>query len=260
MRKVILVTGSSSELGKKIVEKFSNDGDIVYAATRNPNKLEVNRNRVRAIKLDVTEDGDCKEAVAKIIKKEGKLDVLVNVAGNSLAGPTLDFTAEDYLSILNINVVGAFRIIQQVVPYMVKRKSGRIINITSLSGLVAFPNFGLYSSSKFALEALGLSLRYELAKNNVWVTNIAPGAIKSEIEKQNSIPHKTAREKFKLLGLLMPMVTTNEIADNILEVTKMKKPPPSVILGTDAKIIYLLRKFLPSSFWDSLQFFVWNRK
>ena len=107
---------------------------------------------------------------------------------------------------------------------------------------------------------MGLSLRYELAKNNVWVTNIAPGAIKSEIEKQNSIPHKTAREKFKLLGLLMPMVTTNEIADNILEVTKMKKPPPSVILGTDAKIIYLLRKFLPSSFWDSLQFFVWNRK
>lgn len=260
MKKVILITGGSSELGKKIVEKFSNDGDIVYMATRNTNKLEVNRNRIRAIKLDITKDGDCKEAVAKIIKREGKLDILVNVAGHSLAGPTLDFTAEDYLSILNINVVGTFRIIQQVVPYMAERKCGRIINITSLSGLVAFPNFGLYSSSKFALEALGLSLRYELAKNNVWITNIAPGAIKSETEKENTIPHKTAREKFKFLGSLMPMVTTNKIADKVLEITKMKRPPPSLILGTDAKMIYHLQKFLPSSFWDSLQLFVWNRK
>lgn len=260
MKKIVLLTGSSSSLGQELIDKLSANNFIVYAGSRDIKKIVVNNKKVFSVKLDTINDKDCEQIVEKIIKKEGKIDVLINVAGYSISGPTIDFTPQDFLNILNTNVVGAFRLIRQVVPYMKKNKAGKIINITSLSGLVAFPNFGLYSSSKFALEALGLSLSYELAKDNISVTNIAPGAIKSEIVEKSKINHKTAREKFKILDFLLSMVTKQEISDRTLQIIENSNPPASVILGTDAKIIYLLHKLLPSYFWNKLQLFIWYRK
>lgn len=259
MKKVALITGYSSRLGKEIAEKFSKGGYVVYAGTRNLDRNKTQNSNIHLIKLDITKDASCKETVAYILKKEGRIDTLVNCAGYSIAGPVTSFNSQDYLSVLDTNVVGAFRLICEVVSHMKKRKSGEIVNITSLNGLVAFPNFGLYSSSKFAFEALSRSLRYELAKDNIRVTSVAPGAIKSET-KSAPLPHKPFREKFKLLSVLMPMVTSDKIAQVILKISSTKTPPASVILGMDAKITYFLNKLLPTFFWDKLQFFVWNRK
>jgi NAD(P)-dependent dehydrogenase (short-subunit alcohol dehydrogenase family) len=175
-----------------------------------------------------------------------------------MAGPTSSFTPDDYLNLLDTNAVGAFRLIREVVPHMQKQKSGRIVNITSLNGLVSLPNFGLYSSSKFAFEALGLALRYELAKDGILVTNIAPGAIASPAKFD--MPHKSAREKFWLLKILMPMISYEKVAQAINSVLKDDMPPARVLLGADAKITFFLYRFLPISLWDNLMFYIWNKK
>lgn len=250
---VVLVTGTSSGLGKVIAHKLELKKYRVYWGSRE--KIA----HPRQIKLDVTSDSDCDEAVRKIIKKEGRIDVLVNNAGYSLAGPTTDFSSEDFLKILDTNSVGPFRLIKRVVPYMRKRKSGRIINITSLNGFAALPNFGLYSSSKFALEALGQALRYELVGSGIWITNVAPGAILDEKKDVSKLPHKSAREKFWFLKILLPMITKEAVAQNVIDIIKSPNPPPRVVLGNDAKIVFLLQRYLPDFLWDRLMFFVWNR-
>ena len=260
MRKTILITGCSSGLGEKLAEALSSRGYKVYAGARNPEDIKIRGKLIRPVKLDITKEAQCEEAIRYIIEKEGKIDVLINNAGYTIAGPTSDFTPQDYLNILDTNAVGAFRLVRLVLPQMKKQKSGKIINITSLNGLISLPNFGLYSSSKFALEALGQALRYELAKDNISVTNVAPGAILSKSLKGKSLPHRSAREKFLLLKILMPMITQEEVVRKINSIIDNPHPPARAILGRDAKITYFLQKVLPFSVWDKLLLFVWNKK
>lgn len=257
MKKVVLITGAGSGLGRVIAEKLSSESSfVVYGGVRDQKPKNT---LIRQVKLDITKDKDCSEVIRQIIQKEGRLDVLINNAGYSINGPTTDFGIEDFKKMLDTNTLGAFRLIKLVYPYM-KGKGGRIINITSLNGLVALPNFGLYDSSKFALEALGLSLRQELAKDNVWVTNVAPGAIASDVREAAPLPHKPAREKFKILYFLMPMTTREKIAKEIIEIIENPRPPASVVIGNDAKITHFLQKILPSVVWDKLLFYVWSKK
>jgi NAD(P)-dependent dehydrogenase (short-subunit alcohol dehydrogenase family) len=258
MHKVILITGTSSGLGE-VITKILSSQNIVYAGARSPDEVPVGTN-IKPIKLDITSEADCKEGVEKIIREEGRIDVVINNAGYGLVGPTTDFSSEDFLKILDTNTVGAFRLIKYVVPHMKKRKEGRIINITSLNGLISLPNFGLYSASKHGLEALGIALRYELIKYGIWVTNLAPGAIYSKEEYTKALPHKPAREKFRILYFLMPMVTREQIARKIEELIETPRPPVEVLMGADAKITTFLKRFLPSFAWEYLMNFVWSKK
>lgn len=258
MEKIILVTGTSSGLGKAIAKELSL-GNIVYAGARNLGKVPAGKG-LKPIKLDITSELDCRNAVERIIKEEGRIDVLINNAGYGIVGPTTDFSSEDFLKILNTNPVGAFRLIKRVVPYMKKQKSGKIINITSLNGLISLPNFGLYSASKHGLHALGVALHYELRKYGIWVTNLAPGAIASYEKSSKALPHKPAREKFKILKFLMPMVTRSSVADKVEKLIDSSNPPVEVIMGADARITTFLKRFLPSFAWEYLMSLVWNKK
>jgi NAD(P)-dependent dehydrogenase (short-subunit alcohol dehydrogenase family) len=267
MKQVVLITGCSSGLGKFTAESLAGKGYLVYAGIRKPEDIrrlkpfwQENYRSLYPIKLDITVDADCKNAVKKIIDQRGRIDVLINNAGYTPVGPTDSFTSHEYLDVLNTNTVGAFRLIHVVLPQMKLQKSGRIINITSLNGLVALPNFGLYSSSKFALEALGLSLRYELAKDGIWVTNIEPGAIaRRKNGNAKKFPHIPAREKFWLIRILMPMIRQEKVIQKIEQVLKSSAPPARVILGQDARITTFLQRFLPQRIWDFLLRMVWNK-
>lgn len=261
MKRVVLVTGCTSGLGEALAKALSSAGFTVYAGARNPNKLKIKASRLHPVKLDITSDRECELAVKKIIKDEGRIDVLINNAGYTLAGRTVGFSTQEYLQILNTNAVGAFRLIKLVYPQMKTQNSGRIVNITSLNGLISLPNFGLYSSSKFALEALGLALRYEFVKDGIWVTNIVPGAIaQPKDEDIKRLPHRTAREKFVILKLLMPMITQEKVVNKILQILENSNPPARVILGADARITHTLYKLLPISIWERLVRFVWYKK
>ncbi|MBU3957253.1 SDR family oxidoreductase [Patescibacteria group bacterium] len=262
----ILITGCSRGLGKFLAEFFADKDWVVYAGIRRPEDIKQlkfvwkeSHPSIYPIKLDITEEKDCQRVVKKIVANKEQIDVLINNAAYSLTGPTADFTPKEYLDILDTNTVGAFRLIREVVPQMRSQENGRIINITSLNGIIALPNSGLYCSSKFALEALGFAMRYELKKDGVWVTNIAPGAITSERKSVKRNSHLSARKRFWLINKLMPMVTQEKVARAVERVIKDPKPPVRVILGRDTQIITFLQRFLPQRLWDFLISFIWQR-
>lgn len=258
--KVVLITGASSGLGKALMEKFIDNGNYkVYAGIKNAKEELVGIKGVTRVNLDVTRDSDVEQFIDLIMMKEKRIDVLINNAGITLVGQTDKFDIIDYKNILDVNSIGAFRLIKKSLPLM-KENGGRIINIVSLNGVVAFPNFGLYSSSKFAEEALGTSLRYELYKENIFVTNIIPGAIKREKELDKGLPHKSAREKFVLLKILMPMLTYKDVARQIIKCVENPCPPARVLLGNDALLTCFLNKLVPNNMWDKIMLYVWNKK
>ena len=229
MKEVVLVTGSSSGLGQEITLFLSKKDFVVYGGSRTETEID----GVKWLKLDITSDKSCKEAVHEIIKKEGKIDVLINNAGYALSGPF------------------------EILVNMKSRGGGKIINITSLSGLVSFPNFSVYSASKFAFQAFSESIRYELLKDNINITVVAPGAIYSE--EKVKLQHKSARQKLWPLRLLLPFVRGEKIVQKIYEIIKMDRPPVITVVGRDAKIIWVLNRLLPRALWDKLQKFIWSK-
>lgn len=258
MKKIVLVTGASSGLGKTVAEHLDEHGYVVYGGVRDQKKHKSSGN-LRYVKLDITSDADVKNAVKKIIKEQKRIDVVISCAGLTMAGPTIDFTTHDYMNLFNINAVGTFRLIKEIVPYMKKQKGGKIINITSMNGLVSFPNFGLYSSSKFALDALSIALHYELKKDGIGVTAIAPGAIYNDGKDLSKMPHKPAREKFLALKMLLPMVTEHEIVHSIMHTIEMKNPPARIVLGRDAKLVHTMNRMIPQSLWNKIMLYIWQK-
>lgn len=244
MKKVVLITGAGSNLGKEIVKVFKLEGFDVYAPTHS--------------ELDITKNADCYEYTNKIIKSNHKIDILINCAGITPMGQSLEKTADDYLKVLDINAVGPFRLTKAIVESV--GKNLKIINISSLNGVVSLPNYGVYSSSKHALEAMSFALRQELKAKNIFITSILSGAIKNEKSSINDKSYKPARDKFLLLKYLMPFITPEEVANSVLNVAKSYRPSAQVVLGNDAKITIFLMKMLPFSLWDRMVYYIWSRK
>jgi short-subunit dehydrogenase len=181
MKKVILVTGASAGMGKDFAKQLLKDGHTVYGAARRVDKMEdIRQLGVKVLEMDVTDDASMVKGVNTIVKAEGRIDVLINNAGFGSYGAIEDVTMADARYQLEVNVFGAARLAQLVVPYMRKEHFGRIINISSIGGKIAMPLGGWYHASKFALEALSDSLRAEVEQFGIDVVVIEPGGIKSE--------------------------------------------------------------------------------
>lgn len=253
MSKVILITGGARGLGKSIAQQLASEGHIVYCTSRNIESLELDG--VKYLKLDITSEVDCSRVMLEIIKNEKRVDVIVNNAGITLSGPTLDFSVDDFKKILDTNVIGSFRLIKAL--SLLNTNPSLIVNITSLNGFLSFPNFGLYCASKFAMEALGLALRYELATHSK-VVNVAIGALESEAI--NKMPHKSAREKSLILKLLMPFTSHKYVSKVIGKLIRSSAVPPRVLIGLDSHIINMMQKLLPLFIFDKLIFYIWNKK
>lgn len=249
MEKVILITGYSSELGKYIAEDLADKGYKVYAGIHNKQERiglgriwNTRHSNITLIPLDITSDENCSLVVKTIIDKEKHIDILINAAGITYVGLAITFTSSEFMNILNINVIGAFRLSKAILPYMIKQNSGKIINVTSLIGVVAIPNLGMYCASKFALEGLGQSLRYEV----VWITNIAPAGM---TDKKKIYPQ--TRVKFaRLKKLIMPLYDYSVISNKVDWIIQTKKPPPRVVIGIYAKFISLFHSFLQNNVSD----------
>ena len=265
MKKIVLVTGCSRGLGRLLAEFLCDRGFIVYAGIRKEEDFPVlcdawkeSKLDIKAVKLDVTSDEDCRKAVGQVLKDAGRLDVLVNCAALVLAGPGENYSAGEFLNLLNVNSVGPFRLIKEAIIPMRTQRGGSIINVTSLNGRVSLPGFSLYSASKHALEALGLALHYELRKSGIYLTNIAPGAIGSQKDHTGNLDHVPVRERFFLMRKLLPMLSPNEVVANVMEVINDSTPPAQVIIGRDAKITSFLYRCLPQVIWDKLIMFLYG--
>jgi len=178
---VILVTGASAGIGKEFARELHADGHIVYGAARRLEKMDdIKQLGVKVLQMDVTDEASATSGVDKILKAEGRIDVLINNAGFGSYGAIEDVPIADAKYQLDVNVFGAARLIQLVLPGMRKQHFGKIINISSIGGKIAMPLGGWYHASKFALEAMSDSLRNEVAQFGIDVVVIEPGGIKSE--------------------------------------------------------------------------------
>ena len=179
MSKVILITGASSGIGKSIATYLSDKEFKVYGTSRTPEKVkDVN---FSMIALDVLSVASIENAVAEVIAREGKIDVLINNAGRGLMGAVEDIPMDELKAGFDTNFFGPIEVIKKVMPYMRAQKSGLIINITSLAAYSGLPFRSAYSASKGALELLTESLSMEVKNFGVNVTSIAPGSFATSI-------------------------------------------------------------------------------
>jgi NAD(P)-dependent dehydrogenase (short-subunit alcohol dehydrogenase family) len=178
--KTILITGASSGFGRDTAETLHRAGHTVYASMRgvqgkNRRAAEALRNLgIKTVELDVSDDASVEAGVENVLAEAGKIDVLVNNAGIASAGVTEAFTTEQAKAIFDTNVIGLLRVTRSVLPSMRQRRDGLIINIGSILGRVTFPFVGIYGASKFAVEALTDSLRYEVSQLGVEVVEVQP--------------------------------------------------------------------------------------
>jgi NAD(P)-dependent dehydrogenase (short-subunit alcohol dehydrogenase family) len=182
MSKTVLITGTSSGFGRDTAETLFRAGHTVYASMRgaqgkNRDAAEALRKLgIKTVELDVSDDASVEAGVKKVLAEAGKIDVLVNNAGIGSAGVTEAFTAEQAKVVFDTNVIGILRVTRAVLPSMRQKRDGLIINIGSVLGRVTFPFSGIYGASKFAVEALTDSLRYEVSQLGVEVVEVQPSA------------------------------------------------------------------------------------
>jgi NAD(P)-dependent dehydrogenase (short-subunit alcohol dehydrogenase family) len=182
MSKTILITGASSGFGRDTAETLHRAGHTVYASMRaaqgkNREAAEALRTLgLKTVELDVSDDASVDAGVKNVLAEAGTIDVLVNNAGIGSAGVTEAFTAEQAKAVFDTNVIGLFRVTRAVLPSMRQKRDGLIINIGSILGRVTFPFLGIYGASKFAVEALTDSLRYEVSLLGVEVVAVQPSA------------------------------------------------------------------------------------
>lgn len=178
---VVLVTGCSSGIGRSLCEALSEKGYEVIATARELRAIEALRASMKA-RMDVTDPESIRRVVGEAIGRFGKIDVLVNNAGYSIRGALELIPGEEVKRMLDVNVVGIMNMLTAVLPSMRARKSGKIINVGSISGKFAQPLNGIYCASKFAVEALSDTMRIELGLLGIQATVIEPGPVKTNFQ------------------------------------------------------------------------------
>jgi short-subunit dehydrogenase len=262
MAKTVLVTGASAGIGKATAIHLAQNGYNVYGAARRTDKMQdLKIYGIKTIALDVTKDDSMVACVEQIFKEAGSIDILVNNAGFGSAGAIEDLPMEDARYQLEVNVFGPLRLTQLVLPKMRENRDGKVVNISSIGGKVAFPLNGWYHASKFAIEALSDSLRMEVKQFGIDIIVIEPGGIKSEWaeianDNMKRISGKTAYKDIVAsaekatanLNLPEPIV----IAKLIQEGIEAKNPKTRYVGGFSAKPILMIRKLLSDKLMDKV--------
>ncbi|GAB7548823.1 oxidoreductase [Cupriavidus sp. 8B] len=246
--KTWFITGVSTGFGRALAEAAIAQGDKVAGTLRQ----EAQRAAFSAMSpgqsfgyvLDVRSDADIPRVVAQIEREVGPIDVLVNNAGYGYEGSIEEATAADIRAQFDVNVFGAIGVIQAVLPFMRERRSGHILNVTSMGGLMTFPGVGIYNASKFALEGINEALSKEVRPFGIKVTAIEPGAFRTDWAGRSL--QRTVRTIEDYAATLEPLSAARaarsgkqpgdprKAAQAILKVVASDQPPVHLLLGTDA--------------------------
>lgn len=250
--KNILITGTSSGVGLESSVLFAQNGFKVYATMRNLKKADIlkekiaeNNYNIEILQLDVSDNTSIQKAVETIISKDNKIDILLNNAGVGFAKTTELSSQQEIDWVTDVNYTGVVRMTKAVLPYMRKAKSGHIINITSIGGLVGQPFNELYCGAKFAVEGYTEALATYLTEPfGIHFSIVEPGGIATEFMK--SAVAKTSNEKGEMAtGEYIPVFqqymrkaqersgnsqestyqTGKQVAEIILEIAQSKNPP-----------------------------------
>jgi len=202
MSKVVLITGGSSGIGKSVGEYLQTKGYKVYGTSRNPNNYP--NSKFPIVALDVTKQETISSCIAQVLKKESKIDVLINNAGAGITGPIEEIPDTEIKRNFETNLFGPINVIKAVLPTMRKQNSGLIINVTSIAGYMGLPYRGIYSASKGALELITEAFRMELKSFNIQMTNVAPGDFATNIAAGRYHAPQMAKAIFKIINTSQP--------------------------------------------------------
>ena len=243
MEQIMLVTGSNGGFGRLTVETLARQGYRVFAGMRaaagkNAPAAEAlralaqrERLALQIVEIDVTDDASVERAIAEIIDTIGRLDVVVNNAGVSYSGPLEAFTLEQVRQQFETNVFSVLRVNRAVLPQMRKQGSGLLLQIGSIAGRLAFPFIGLYGATKFALEGLTESYRYELAPFGIDAAILEPGTFPTTISANRQVAADA--EHFALYQAAMNAFTVPFYAEN----RSATPPDPQEVADAVAHVI-----------------------
>ncbi|MGL5858669.1 MAG: oxidoreductase [Angustibacter sp.] len=262
-----IVTGASSGIGQVVAERLVENGFTVYAAARRLERMAGLAERgVRTVSADVTDEASLKALVDQVIAETGQIDVLVNNAGYGSYGALEDIPIEQARRQVEVNLMGLARLIQLVLPHMRAKRSGRIVNVSSIGGRIPEPLGSWYHATKFAVEGLSDSLRIELAPFGIHVVVIQPAAIRTEwagIARDSllTVSGGTAyQEQARALAAAHAHTydssrTSSDpavVADGVLQAVTARRPRTRYAVGAGARPILLARRLLPDRAFDAL--------
>ena len=259
MDKVALVTGSSSGIGFETSLALARNGYHTFATMRNLGKdekikqiIEKEDLSIEILELDVDSEESVNQAIKTVSEKKGRIDVLVNNAGYGMWGTVEDVSIDEFKEQFETNFFSIIRLIQKVAPIMRKQNSGNIVNISSVAGRIGFPVSPAYISSKFALEGLSESLRFELMPFGINVIIIEPGVIKtnffdsmkmSEKSQQDSTYKEITDKVISGVKMMAEMGThPKEVANVVIKTLGEEKPLPRYVIGNDAMMFLEAKK------------------
>ena len=236
--KVALVTGGSSGIGEATALKLQELGYTTYAAARRVERMEhLTTTGIRPLAMDVTDDESMQSGVEQIVAEEGRIDVLVNAAGYGSYGALEDVPLSEARNQFEVNLFGAARLTQLVLPRMREQHSGTVVNITSMGGKIYTPLGAWYHATKHALEALSDCLRMELKPFGIDVVVIEPGGIRTEWPG-------IAAQKVRAVSGTGPYAPQGiAVADSLAsESTQRRSSPPELIANTIGNAVTARRR------------------
>ena len=248
-KKVVLLTGASGGIGTAIANLLLSKGFIVYGTTRNLDsapKVAYNQ-----LQLDVQDEASVKECVQEVVNKEGKIDILINNAGYALCGALKDLSIELLRDSFETNLFGVHRMNSEVIPIMIKQGHGRIIHMGTFGGRIGLPFQGIYSATKAALGVYSDALKIESHRDNIKVSIIEPGDIKTDFHggRKFSEGFKNDPEAQKAVEIMrrdeLKGSKPEKVAKLTLKAIKARRLKPRYIMDFKYYFLETLMRLLP---------------
>jgi NAD(P)-dependent dehydrogenase (short-subunit alcohol dehydrogenase family) len=249
MSKVWFITGAGSGIGTGIAKAALRAGDHVVATGRNLDKVrsalrDVTSENLAFVRLDVADEAQAKAAVEEAVKRFGRIDVVVNNAGYSLLGNFEEMTLPELESQLATNFYGVVYVMRAVLPVMRKQRSGHLVNISSMAGVIGYKHCAAYAASKFAVEGLSLSVAAEVEQFGIKITLVEPGFFRTDLlDDRNAKYPSNAIEDYAAEGSAQKMWSAYngtqqgdpaKLGKALVTLAEMTNPPKQFYAGSDA--------------------------
>jgi short-subunit dehydrogenase len=267
--KIVLITGATAGIGRTTALHLATLGHHVIASGRKAaelTKLQAEAQglagKLDVVTLDVTSSASIAaavEAVGKLTQERGP-DVLVNNAGFGILGPTTEISDAEMRRQYETNVFGLMNVIRAFLPRMRARRAGRIINVSSVGGRITLPYFGVYNSTKYALESLSDALRYELQPFGIDVALIEPGVIRTNFEatavtgldRLSAGPYGRALAKYEEMSKMADRFASNPIvvAKAIARAVGARRAAARYVAPRRTNLVFWMSALLPTAVWD----------
>ncbi len=257
MKKTILITGASTGIGKETARYFAEKGWQVAATMRKPDSVTdlAETARLKKLRLDVQDTHSIEQAVRATLETFGQIDVLLNNAGYAVYGPLEEATEDQIRRQFDVNVIGLIQVTQAVLPHMRQRKSGTIINVSSVGGRITTPYGALYHGTKWSVEGLTETLKYELEPLGITLRLVEPGAVKTDFGTRSmTLTHGEIEDYQTSFGKMKEIMGDNnrwpsmplDIAKVIFKAANDPGKKLRYVAGSDAKTFLRLRSLLGS--------------